>query len=238
MQSKFFKINKKGDVSIFWEFISIVAAVLLVTALFVGLINKLSAIGSQKDDGSIANFNRLYSNIQKLMENSKSKACIEDNYFLSKKYKHRLVGFDTKWDDKKGVISGTLSNYNVYKPFICGNSACICLYMPNWKPEDSAKRDQGIVDCRSDIFAGKGFIFLGEINVEPKTRGVKRDDIGQYLALFGEDWGLQPIYIEKEYKKEENKYYIYISKINNDKEDDSANIRKKQIGSCEKISKP
>ncbi len=231
MYPKSFRRNKRGATEIPIEVVYLFVVGLLLV-VFIGFFGSLyAATLSQKDDGSKANFYRIYSDIEKFMKSSNSREGRVDNYYLGKDYV--LIGFDTNWDDNKDIIPGTLKifgGYNFYKPFKCGNSACLCLFIKNQQESgDSSKRDQGIADCSSEAFSGKNVAFLSEGGeVTPKTRGIQRTDTnGNYLVFYGEDWGTQRIYIEKEYKKEDNRYYIYISKINENKYDDPANARKR-----------
>lgn len=229
MNSKFF-LNKRGDLSLLVEIIFLVAAVSLAIGLF-GFFDKVhAAIFGQKDDGSIASQNKLYTNIKKLIEDKTPQAYIIDDFFLGSD--KILVGFDTDWNENAEIIPGTLrifGGYKLYKPFKCGNAACLCLYDSGLKMGDPAKRDEGVVNCLSQAFAGKKVVFLSEGgNVAPKTAGVQRaDGKGNYLFLYGEGWKLQRIYIEK--SLEGNVYYTYISRIDENKADDPANLRKKQI---------
>ena len=211
-----------------------VVAVLLV--FLVGVFWKLwAASNTGKDDGSRANFeSRLYGNIKKLMDSSIDKDCFVASYFIGSD--KILVGFDTQWNNENKVVDFAIDKswhpFNVYKPYRCGNFACLCLYNTGWKPDDAAKRgDPGIEICsRSELFADKNIIFLSEGgDISVKTTGKQREDKnGNYLVFYGKDFGVKRIYIEKNYKKEESKYYIYISRIDENKYDDPVNARKRQ----------
>ena len=229
MVSKYSK-NKRASTT-FLEEVAILVLVVILLIPVLGFFSKLFAAQfSEKDDGSKANFDRLYNEIKQLMDDPSPKAYTTFNYFIGND--KILVGFDYNWDGNKQVINHRLwPDANIYKSFSCGNSACICLYNNNWKPKDAAKRDQGKISCGSDIFAGKDVVFFREgSNIAPKTLGLPRDDAnGNYLVLYGEDWKLQPLYIEKDYREREGKYYIYISKISEGKSDDPASIRKTAI---------
>ena len=233
MHSIFFKNNKKGTWTL-KEVIILFFAAFLIIATF-GFFNELqAAFFSQKDDGSIANFERLYSTEKELMESTDAKDYRTINYFIGKN--KVLVGFDTDWKgDKEKIVDKFIWDSVIYKPFKCGNAACLCLYTDDWKPDDAAKRDKGVIECLSSVFSGKNIVFLseGDDKIEPRTAGLPREDIkGNYLVFYGKDWGTKPIYIEKIYK--DGKYYIYISKINLDDSKDPANIRKKEIDKSRK----
>ena len=220
--------NKKGDTWTLKEFVILFFAAIIIISI-TGFFYKLYAVTlSQKDDGSIANFeDRLYANTKQLMESPEATDYIIANYFLGKD--RIVVGFDTRWDDTVKVDS-TGFDSNIYKPFKCGNAACLCLYTNEWDRGDSANRDQSILSCRSEAFAGHNVVFLSTANrLSGKTRGIQREDgSGDYLIFYGEDWEVQRIYIEKKYEENENKYYIYISTINENGDND-VNLRKRQI---------
>ncbi|MBI2655905.1 hypothetical protein HYX06_05795 [Candidatus Woesearchaeota archaeon] len=185
---------------------------------------------SEEDEGSKANLNRLYNNINTLLENNEQRAYIEDNYYLGAG--RILAGFDTSWDETRESIDFPYwDDYNIYKPSSCGTSACLCLYTDDWDPRTAQNRNKGVLECRSGAFSGKNTIFLSEMgSITPKTKGTPREDTnGNYLIFYGDEWGTQPIYIEKEYKKDENKHYIYISKIDRENDNDPAMLRKRQI---------
>jgi hypothetical protein len=119
------------------------------------------------------------------------------------------------------------------------------LYRGDWEPRKPNKRDEGVIECLSDAFVGKNVVFLseGSNKVKPRTAGLKREDVeGNYLVFFGEPtiadtkritvrseyrWAIEEIYIEKFYDGE--KYYIYISKIDETDPEDPANKRKTAI---------
>ena len=226
-----FKRNKKGDTDTFpTEMVYIVVAALLLIFIAAFFYKLYAAATAENDDGSKVNFqNKLAIPLENLMKKSQDDYSLQ-NYYLGKDY--MIVGFDTQWDDIKKVanvniplgsedIIGKWALINIYKPFKCGNTACICLYNKDAKVTESTERDTGIIDCITAPFAGKNVVFYsygGDIN--PKTLGIPRQDVnGNYLVFFGKEFGLlgkafgvQRIYIEKQYKKNENKYYIFISK--------------------------
>ena len=229
--------NKKADTWITKEAVIMVFAAILILGTFL-FFNKLyaSTIGN-KDDGSIANFDkRLYADINDMMSDSSTAEYRTENYYLGAKrsligisysYRYFLVGFDYDWDDAKKTYN-TLIPSNINRPYKCGNSACLCLY--KGEPESaSEKKDQNVVSCKSEAFYGKNIVFSGESKTNPATKGSLRQDGSSYLILGGSDWKTQYTYIEKQYNQAEGKYYIYISKIQPDRKDDFAAIRKKKI---------
>ena len=213
------------------EIVILVVVAFIVLGTF-GFFNEIyAAVVSQKDDGSIANFERFYANLKELIDSKSNRDYKIGNYFIGSD--KILVGFDTKWSDKAEIVPGTLKifgGYNLYKPFKCGSGACLCLYESKLST-DSAKRDANVISCRSESFFGKNVVFLSEGgNVEPKTKGLPRaDSKGNYLVFYGKDWKVQEIYIEKFF--DGGKTYIYVSKIDTTKSDDPANVRKKAIDS-------
>ncbi|MBI4452421.1 hypothetical protein HY637_03255 [Candidatus Woesearchaeota archaeon] len=227
----FFKHKKGLEDSGTWGLKEIAILVLCAFGVYIILSvtsTLYAATLSQKDEGSKANLNRLYNNIKLLLENSEPRAYIEDSYFLGEN--RVLVGFDTYWDETREIIDFRLwDDYNVYKPSLCGTSACLCLYTNDWDPRTAENRNKELLQCRSEAFVGKNIIFFSEGgNINPKTKGTQREDMNEnYLIFYGDEWETQQIYIEKEYKKEENKYYIYISKINKQNQNDPATLRKR-----------
>lgn len=229
MQTSFFK-NNRGITWPIKESVFLVAAAFLIIGTF-AFVNRLqAAVLSPKDDGSKANFEMMYTKAKELLSSPANPDYKTFEYFLGND--KLLIGFDTYWNDEKKITSGSffgfVGSYNFYKPFQCGNEACLCLYSNNYKPGDSARRDEGVVSCRSQAFAGKNIAFLSENgNVAPKTIGINKDNMGSYLVFYGDEWKVQPMYIEKFY--DGGKTYIYVSTIDITKEDNAANIRKKKI---------
>ena len=237
MQRNFLK-KKFGSVEL-WEIIMLIFGSLLVVVLVkVFFFDLPSALFSQKDDGSITNFDsKIYTSLKELMQTNSDGYKIQ-NYFIGRK--RILIGFDSNWDDNRQVIEGNFlqksgigifGKNNVFKPFKCGTSACLCLYTTSIEKGESNKRDAGVLECRSEIFSGKDVVFISEgSTANPKTAGVKRDDAeGNYLFLYGEQWQVQRIYIEKRYDGKRN--YIYISKIDESNMEEPANRRKLLIDS-------
>ena len=231
---KSFIKNKKGDQDVIMESGKMILAGILVVLLMGYFVVKLyAAYSSDEDDGSKANFINLYNEISKLMQSNSLINYKVDNFYIGDN--KILVGFDTNWDNTKTVADfGALSSsFNIYKPYKCGNSACICLFTTDWKPTDPSDRSSGIVECESNVFAGKNVVFLSEgQNVEPRTAGSRREDLDDnYLIYYGKDWNrnTQRLYIEKKYDTGQNKYHIYIAKINERKSDDPVYLRKKSI---------
>jgi hypothetical protein len=223
------KRQKKAIITLEEAIILGLVAFLVIVSF--GFFNKLQAsVLSQKDDGSIANFDRLYNNVEKLLESQESEDYLIDNYFLGNN--RRLVGFDTEWDEQREIVELNIrDDLNLYKPFKCGNSACICLYNNDWDPENAANRDKGVLGCRSETFSGKNVLFSSEgSDITPKTKGIARQDArDNYLIFFGENFKIQRIYIEKIYLSDQNKYLIYISRIDEDNNDDPVTKRKQII---------
>ena len=210
--------NKSGDTWTLREIVTIVLAAIIVIGLAAFLYEIQAAIFQKKDDGSIANFDRLYPEIKDLMTSTEPRDYKIINYYLSSDYV--IVGFDTEWDNQKKVAYGSLRNYNIYKPSKCGTSACICLYNDEWSPSESSTADKGLINCRSEIFSGKNVVFMsegGDQNVNENTLyniGLPRDDNnGNFLIYYSDYFGVKQLYIEKYQKTDENKYYIYISTI-------------------------
>lgn len=236
MMSRFFVRSRKGDSQFLFMVIEFAIGALLVTYILSYLILKVvTGISSSKDDGSHSNFeNKLYFSLREMMQNTQSDYRIMNYFIGSDKI---LVGFDTEWDENKAIISKSFADTiffrksNLFRPFACGTAACLCLYTTKIEKGSSNKRDEGVIDCKSDIFAGKKVVFSAEGgDVTPKTAGLKRDyGLGNYLFLNGADWKVQRLYVEKTH--EGGKYSIYISKIDEDNPNDPAAKRKNLIDS-------
>ena len=221
-----FSVSGRGGQTWILKEIAVMVLVAIIIIATVTFFNKVWAVfNSKKDDGSIANFDRLYNDVKDLLESPDAMAYKLDPFFIGSG--KILMGFDTNWDDQKNSVVGTL--FNAYKPFKCGNGACICLYTSDWKPNDPAKRDQGVVSCRSEAFRDKDIAFISEgSDVKPKTSGTKRTDIkGNYFVFYGNEWKSQYLYIEK--FSSGSRTYIYVSSIDVNNDNDPANIRKKSI---------
>lgn len=236
MKTKFFKKNKNGeaptgDVARETLYLFLSGFVVLFISLFIYRVQ--SSVASQKDDGSIANFNGLYKNTKELLESTLNRDYIIDEYYISKDY--ILVGFDTGWDESKDIIPRIFGGTKVYKPFKCGNQACLCIYKEKL-PAESAKRDEGVASCETEAFSNKNIVFLSEGgDIKPKTAGIARTDRkGNYLVISGSEWNAQEVYIEK--FSDAGKIYIYISKIDTKKNDDPPSKRKSEIDAARKNS--
>lgn len=216
--------NKKADTWITKEAVILVFAGVLILYTF-GFFNKLEAATlNSKNSDSLANFEkRIYNDITVMMSNNLISDYRTENYYLASG--NFLVGFDTDWDDTRVVYGKS----TISKPYKCGNSACMCLYS-NYPNPAPGKNDENVVSCQSGAFSGKDVAFLGESNANPKSIGLARaDGKGNYLILQGKGWGVQYTYIEKQYNKDQNKYYIYVSSIQSTNSNDPASIRKKTI---------
>ena len=204
---RFFSKNKRSTDAGLAEWISLaVAAFIVIFIIFFGW-KVISATTSQKDDGSIASLDRVYSDMKNLLNSKDSPSYKIDGYYLGKD--KMMVAFDTAWDDNEKV-----SSTNMYRPLNCGGAACICLYdKKNANPSDGSQKDKGIISCRSEAFRGYNIAFASEGgNVEPKTAGrPRKDGNGNYLIFYGDKFGNQRVYIEKSTK--DRITYIYMSRI-------------------------
>ncbi len=218
----FSKKNKKGMEMQLSEIIMLVFGGLILIALIAFIYNLQAAVLSEPDEGSIANFNRLYKTIKELIESSDDRNYRVINFFTNRE--NTLVGFDTDWyeDPSEMKIIADGESYlgddePIYRPFKCGNSACLCLYDMKIT-QDPNKRNEGIIECRSDGLSSKNIEFV---------------DLNLYRGLSILE-RVVPIYIEKTYGTDK-KYVIYINRIDITNLDDEANIRKKDI---DKYKKP
>lgn len=218
--------NKKAIKLALSETVVLVIAAILVLASFGVLWKLYGAIVSEKDDGSLANFERLYATIKEISEsNEKNYAVI--NYYLGKD--KALIAFDTIWDENKKT-SNALSTFsfgetNLYKPYACGNAACICLYDSNiWKPGDKVNRDAGVLGCRSEAFAKKSATFQSAKGPVPQTLGTSRGDNALYAVFKGDSTKeVFRLYIDKKVVGES--LTIYLAPIDESNKQDPSTIR-------------
>jgi len=151
------------------EAVILVLAGILLVGLVIFFYKLQSALLSDPDDGSKANFQRLHKEVKKLLESSD----LEDtektfSYFIGED--HVIVGFDTNWNNAEGqeeYADNVLFAYQVYlrddlyKPFDCGVSACLCLYRTDSLPDEPDESSKGLVECRRSGFVGKNIVFYG-----------------------------------------------------------------------------
>ena len=210
MHTIFFKKSKKGVEWLTSEMIVFFFGAILLIALVAFFLRLQSVIFAEEDDGSIANLKRLNEEIKELLGTSSDKDYRIINYFIGKG--KMLLGFNKNADGDYSLIAASydiMFSGLVYKPFDCGNSACLCLY--NGAPSDDAdKRDQGVLRCEREG-TGKNLVFSGP----------------NIFVMGNQDSLMQRtkhIYIEK--TKQGNTYNIYINTIDTSNTNDEANKRK------------
>jgi len=218
--SVFTIFSKKGAWTL-REAVELLFAGALVLGILLFGFKVQSAILTEPDDGSRANFETLYSEIIELVENSAEQDYKIINYFIADgKF---LVGFDTNWDNP----------IDIYRPLTkCGNSACLCLYSGDDKWKESNKRNEELITCRSDGLSKKNVTFYseGDESIEPRTIASLRPDGNRHFLVFdGDDWEIERLYIEKEFIKATKTNLIYITRIDENNALDIPNIRKKTI---------
>jgi len=218
MYTIFSKKNKKSLEMSFKAVIMVVIAVFLGIMLF-QLGDKLyAAFFGESDDGSRANFDRLYSKILELLKSQYDEDYRKIKYFIVED--KILAMFSTNWDETNAdmnTISRPVHMFgkNLYKPFNkCGNSACICLYKDEL-PYEPEKRHENLLDCRSDGLAGKNIIFINIF----RTQQIQDYD----------DSPIQEILIVKKFEPDTKTYGILIYKIDTTSDVDPGNIEKKRI---------
>lgn len=174
-----------------------------------------SAVLAEEDDGSKANLISLNEEIKELLRTSHDKDYKTINYFIAEG--KMLLGFnkDTYGDYAIIAASGDpyLTEGPVYKPFDCGNSACLCLYdgVPS---HETYERDKGVLRCEREgtgknlVFSGSNIFKIG--NLESLTHRTKQ------------------IYIEKT-EQPDGTYNIYLNDIDTSDINDEANKRKQEI---------
>lgn len=154
--------NKKGFMTLKEAVILIFAAILMLGML--GFVLKLqSAVRPGSDDAiSIANFNRLYSEILEVTKNTNFEDERIFNYYIGKETK--LVAFDTNGNENKidmliKIGKERVRFFDSKKPSHCGNDACICLYNVNKIDSDPDKRDDPVIECRMKELSDKNIVF-------------------------------------------------------------------------------
>jgi len=246
-----FQNSKKGmDLK---EAAYLVFAAILVIALYAFFTKLQGVIQGNKDDGSMANYDRLYEAMRDMIKNDlnsdkDSKEYIIMNYYLG--IDHYLVGFDTTWSNNLVVAAGD----NIFKPFKCGNAACLCLYEGRGVWKDAADRDTQVQSCRSDELVGQNIIFSSEgaESVIPRTAGEKRADGNtHYLVLYGRPklltlakvfrkehriWEVAQIYVEDSYNAKSKTHTIYLSSIDTSNPAHPATKRKMEIDAGKKLT--
>ena len=139
------------------------------------------------------------------------------NYFIGEK--RMLFGFDKDANGDYALIAASgdimVSVGPVYKPFDCGNSACLCLYdgVPS---HDAGERDKGVLRCEREG-TGKNIVFSDD---SPNIF-----KIGDIESLTHRT---KHLYIEKT-EEPEGTYNIYINEIDTSDINDEANKRKIEI---------
>src|SRR3989338_6450267 len=160
MHAIFFKKNKKGIEWQISEMIVFFFGAILLIALVAFFLKLQSALFAEEDDGSIANLKRLNEEIKELLGTSPDQDSKIINYFIGED--KMLLGFDTGATNDFTIIAqskpGQMMFSSAYRPFKCGDSACLCLY--NGVPgTTSPNSDQNVVDCTSGEISGKNIIF-------------------------------------------------------------------------------
>ncbi len=212
MLAFFYKKNRKGVQWLTSETIIFFFGAILLIATIAFFFRLQSAVFADEDDGSKANLKRLNEEIKELLGTSYSKDYKIINYFIGE---HRmLLGFDRDANGGYTLIAASgdimFSVGPVYKPFDCGNSACLCLY-DGAPSHETAKRDQGVLRCEREgtgknlVFSGSNIFKIG--NLESLTHRTKH------------------IYIEKT-EQPKGTYNIYINVIDTSDPNDEANKRK------------
>ena len=216
MHTILLKRKRKGQKWLTSETIIFFFGALLLIATIVFFFRLQSAVFAEEDDGSIANLKRLNEEIKGLLGTSDPKDYSMINYFIGE-YK-MLLGFDRDADGAYSVIANSAvgvggvdySAGKFYKPFDCGNSACLCLY--NGAPShDIGKSNQGVLRCEREG-TGKNILFSSP-NIFKFGDQVRRT---------------RHIYIEKT-KNTDNSHTIYIDLIDTSDVNDPANKRKQEI---------
>lgn len=216
MHTIFFKKNRKGIEWLTSETIIFFFGAILLIATIAFFFRLQSAVFADEDDGSKANLISLNDKIKELLGTSYDKDHSKDyrtmNYFIGEE--KMLLSFNKDASGDYSVIAASgypsLTVGPVYKPFDCGNSACLCLY-DGAPSHETDKRDKGVLRCEREgtgknlVFSGSNIFKIGSL--ESLTRRTKQ------------------IYIEKT-EEPKGTYNIYINEIDTSDTSDPANKRK------------
>ena len=212
--------------------LGVVASLVLFTVIFAYRVSQ--AFAGERDDGSIANFDRLVKKMQELANSNKKMAHAEISYSLGAE--RTIAGYNKVWDSEKNL---DILRLKVEKPSICGGSACLCLFKENsvlsGKPRNCAKfekvefflRDKTMAPASGDnTIAGTSFYSQLPENFA--------NDEYKYLILSGAYFGgkNQAIYIEK-YTNPNGQIVFYFAPVN-DATKDKINARKSYIDAINK----
>jgi len=249
----FLKKNKKGFKWTLNEVIILAFAGFILVGMILFFFKLQSVVLSQPDDGSIANFDRLYTQVKELVESSDTQDYRVINYFIGKE--RILVGFSSDWDEsKEPSVNDDAPKYSgkniimlyrdipikfdkLYKPFTCGTSACLCLYREKI-PTAPNKKNDGLLKCRSDGISDKTIDFFNEHSNEDEDYFVIPEKLFTetydgftilYYFRFGGSSKVNPLYIEKTFDELTSTNNIYMSEIDTTDDQNVANLRKIDI---------
>ncbi len=217
----YFHQSRKGALTLN-ETIMLVFAFLVVLGLWAFSSKLYAAVFTEKDDGSLANFEKLYAALKEILQTNEKPYTIL-NYFLGEN--KALVAFDTSAEK----IATTIPNIEtLYKPFACGKAACICLYdTDRWSPSEMANPDKGVISCKSQDFSGKNINFYALPGAPPQTSGKEgAANSARYVVYKGDkNTPVFRLYVGKQVATN-NQYGIYISPIDESNPQDPATDRK------------
>ncbi len=141
-----------------------------------------TALLSEKDDGELANFERLVATLQDLEQKPEKKHATVI-YYLPKE--RALVAYDTLRSSY--LPSSSMDKASIlYAPSSCFADACICLYdIKKWNPQSQKEKDNGVISCKT-LGKGKIISFYSEMGVEPHTKGdIRRYGSGHFVVYEG-----------------------------------------------------
>lgn len=220
--------DRRGTVELgLKELIELVLAILVIVFGWLVISNAYSFFAAEDiaDLSSINNFNRLYETMNEMLESDDPFIRGTMPYYIDEEY--GVMAFDHDWTrkDATGKINlqwGMNWHGPVYRPDVCGNQACLCLYKGEIEVEDV--QDEHLVTCRlfekpvTFLSPYKDWLKLTQgrpwlAGDHPQFCGAERKDfrinisvpvidnaIYGYYAIMGDNcgvWTAQKIYVEK-----------------------------------------
>lgn len=208
--------NKKGFTLEEAVKLAFVAFIFLFT-LF--LATKLyAAVFAEKDDGSSANFDRIASKMQELLNNNRKLDYAEINYYLGDG--RAVAGYNKAWNAETNL---PIVGLKIEKPGFCGDKACLCFFKgdsvlsgkPNKPCIKFDKVTYIIKDKDSAIAYSTERTVNGDSFYKPPVSDLFTKDEYKYFLIDGSSLSLknQVIYIEK-YENQLGELIIYIAPVN------------------------
>lgn len=209
--------SKKGLWSL-EEFIKIglVAFIFFFTLLFATKLH--AAVFGDKDDGSSANFDRIASKMQELLNNNRKLDYSEINYYLGDG--RAVVGYNKAWNSETNL---PIIGLKIEKPGFCGDKSCLCFFkgdsVLSGKPNKPCIKFDKVTYLIKDKDAAIAYSTERTVNAnifyrQPMSDAFTKDEY-KYLLIDGAYLKAkdQVIYIEK-YENQLGEVIFYIAPVN------------------------